>query len=250
MPRRTDEWSSRPLLGALVSMSTVALPLLATVAVAVVARHDFPSPHSVGPFIFWLLGQLALSALTYSGVSHLTLRLLPLAALLKMTLVFPRPGAVAACRRPSRWQRPQSRRPRRARSWTYRLGDAGRGGRDHHRIGRRVEPTRSPYSWSLRTGTRVDRPAGRRARARPVDAQPSPMVGSVARHRQADRPQPHIEQTRQARRTRVGGHQATPTRRRQAGRAPHSVAGRMVEDDRTAPRAVQRVGVSVWTRGE
>ena len=83
------------------SVSAFLLPVLVAVAAAVLFVHLVPKPRS-GPelWIWWVLAIVS-PWLVYVGVDRLARRALPLAALLKMTLVFPdhAPSRLAVARR-------------------------------------------------------------------------------------------------------------------------------------------------------
>ncbi len=82
-------WRGRPVLSALVSAAVFAVPIAVSIASATLAAHLLPRPHGLG----WTLGWWAVVLGVPTGVLVLTERLarraLPLAVLLKMTMVFP-----------------------------------------------------------------------------------------------------------------------------------------------------------------
>ena len=85
----TDRWTARTRLAALVSVSVFLLPVLIAIAVANELVRSLPEPRSgLGAFAWWALVIIA-PWVIYFGASRLARRALPLAALLKMTLVFP-----------------------------------------------------------------------------------------------------------------------------------------------------------------
>jgi len=85
----TDRWAARTRLAALVSLSVFLLPVLIAIAAANELVRFIPEPRSgVGVFAWWALVIIA-PWVIYFGASRLARRALPLAALLKMTLVFP-----------------------------------------------------------------------------------------------------------------------------------------------------------------
>lgn len=88
----TDRWTARTRLAALVSVSVFLLPVLIAIAVANELVRSLPEPRSgLGAFAWWALVIIA-PWVIYFGASRLARRALPLAALLKMTLVFPDRG--------------------------------------------------------------------------------------------------------------------------------------------------------------
>ena len=82
-------------------MSAFLLPVVVAIAAAAVLVHLIPKPRS--GFSFWAWWALVIVApwIVYAGVNRLARRALPLAALLKMTLVFPdhAPSRLAVARR-------------------------------------------------------------------------------------------------------------------------------------------------------
>ena len=100
MKGQTNHWVNRPVSAAAVSVAAFAVPLSIALGVAVAAHRIVPRPD--GPWILlWWMGQLALSALAFTAAQPLARRLLPLAALLRMSLVFPdrAPSRLSVARR-------------------------------------------------------------------------------------------------------------------------------------------------------
>jgi hypothetical protein len=96
-----DRWRARVGLSALISVAVFAVPVLIAIATATEFARIVPAPRSgVGAVGWWAL-LLAASWIVYTAVSRVGRRALPLAALLKMTLVFPdkAPSRMAVARK-------------------------------------------------------------------------------------------------------------------------------------------------------
>lgn len=80
-------WKPRPLGAALVRATVVAVPVAASVAVALVASRTltWPTPRSLP----WWVAVVGVATATSIVMGRLARRLLPLAALLQLSLVFP-----------------------------------------------------------------------------------------------------------------------------------------------------------------
>jgi hypothetical protein len=89
MAKNADRWAGRPVTSATVSALVFLIPLATAVMVGWFAHRLVRAPEPLGLRSIWWLGQLALSALVFAIVERVTRRFLPLAALLKMTMVFP-----------------------------------------------------------------------------------------------------------------------------------------------------------------
>ncbi|MGA3147456.1 MAG: HD domain-containing phosphohydrolase, partial [Acidimicrobiales bacterium] len=98
---RENSWGARRGLSILVSVSAFLLPVLVAVAAAALFVHLVSKPRS-GPEL-WLWWALAIVSpwVVYVVADRVARRVLPLAALLKMTLVFPdrAPSRLAVARR-------------------------------------------------------------------------------------------------------------------------------------------------------
>ena len=98
---RENSWVSHRGLSVLVSISAFLLPVLVAVAAAALFVHLIPKPRN-GPslWIWWVLAVIA-PWIVYLVADRVARRVLPLAALLKMTLVFPdhAPNRLAVARR-------------------------------------------------------------------------------------------------------------------------------------------------------
>jgi putative nucleotidyltransferase with HDIG domain len=96
-----ERWRARTGLSALVSVVVFLVPVLVAIAAATELARIVPMPRS-GPGIFeWWALLLAVPGIVYTITNRLGRRALPLAALLKMTLVFPdkAPSRMAVARR-------------------------------------------------------------------------------------------------------------------------------------------------------
>jgi HD-GYP domain-containing protein (c-di-GMP phosphodiesterase class II) len=89
MAKKADRWSGRPAVSAMVSALIFLVPLAASLLVGWFAHRLVRAPEPLGLRSIWWLGQVALAALVFTSVERFTRRFLPLAALLKMTMVFP-----------------------------------------------------------------------------------------------------------------------------------------------------------------
>lgn len=90
--RRSDDaeprWVRRPFLAVVIRLGVLLVPIASGVAVGAVIARAFPRPN--GPaLVAWLLAVLAASTATVTVVERIARRLLPLAALLKLSLAFP-----------------------------------------------------------------------------------------------------------------------------------------------------------------
>jgi hypothetical protein len=84
-----DRWQGRPVLAALVSTTVFLVPITTSIVVATVVAHVLPRPHGVGWLVGWWVMILAVPTAVLFVTDRLARRALPLAVLLKMTLVFP-----------------------------------------------------------------------------------------------------------------------------------------------------------------
>lgn len=87
--RKTPGWEPRPAVALVVRVLVLAVPMLAGVAVAVVVTRALPRPTTaLGLLGLWLVG-FSVSTLVLFGLTRQARRLLPLAALLELSLTFP-----------------------------------------------------------------------------------------------------------------------------------------------------------------
>ena len=83
-------WEGRPWVAALVRAFVLVAPIVASVLfVHVASQLVSPPSGSTLLYVAWWVGLSALATLVLIGIDRLTRRLLPLAALLKLALVFP-----------------------------------------------------------------------------------------------------------------------------------------------------------------
>lgn len=86
----TDEgWDRRPLLGGLLTAVTFVAPVTAAVICSALVSRWLPSVHGAPQRILWWFAVVASSTAVLILTERCTRRLTPLAALLKMSLVFP-----------------------------------------------------------------------------------------------------------------------------------------------------------------
>jgi hypothetical protein len=85
----------------LVSIGVFLTPILVAIATASLVIHLIPQPRSALGLLVWWVAVIIIPWPIYAFVGHLARRALPLAALLKMTLVFPdkAPNRMAVARR-------------------------------------------------------------------------------------------------------------------------------------------------------
>ena len=82
-------WKSFSRASLLVSGIVVAIPICVSAAVAFAMSHLLPRPHTVLFEVLWWIGVLGTAGLAAIGAGRLSRRLLPLAALLNMSMLFP-----------------------------------------------------------------------------------------------------------------------------------------------------------------
>ena len=82
------DWKRRPGLSTLLRVTALVVPLVASVATAAVLSRVLPSGGG-WTFVMRLVVMLGVSTVALFGVTRLTRRLLPLAMLLQLSLVFP-----------------------------------------------------------------------------------------------------------------------------------------------------------------
>ncbi len=69
--------------------ASFAIPLAASIGAGVAAAKLLPEPSGLGATLLWWVAVIAASSLVMTGVDRFTRRLLPLAALLKLSMLFP-----------------------------------------------------------------------------------------------------------------------------------------------------------------
>jgi len=86
----SDRWSARPALARLLRVTAFMLPIVSSVGVVYTAtRFVAPPADSFVRYLAWWAGLSAAATLVLLVVGRLSRRLLPLAALLRLSLVFP-----------------------------------------------------------------------------------------------------------------------------------------------------------------
>lgn len=86
---REGRWERRPVLGMLVRLAALAIPVAASIAAAVVASRVLPRPSGLMPVVGWWALVIIVSTVVLVGVDRGARRLLPLVALLRLSMVFP-----------------------------------------------------------------------------------------------------------------------------------------------------------------
>ena len=84
-----SRWRGRPVLARLLSTAIFLAPLAVSVAVASLVATSIPHPVGVTRTILWWFAVLGSSTVALYGTERAARRFLPLAALLKMTMLFP-----------------------------------------------------------------------------------------------------------------------------------------------------------------
>ncbi|HEY6468958.1 MAG TPA: HD-GYP domain-containing protein [Candidatus Dormibacteraeota bacterium] len=84
-----SRWHAHPFLSALVRAAALLIPAVVAFAFSLVASRMFPPPHSVGGRVGWWLALGTLALIVLIAVQRVARRLLPLAALLNLSLLFP-----------------------------------------------------------------------------------------------------------------------------------------------------------------
>ncbi|MEY2476959.1 MAG: hypothetical protein QOG87_2274 [Actinomycetota bacterium] len=85
----TQGWAGHPRLAALVRALITLVPLAAGVGAVVVLAHLIPRPRAIAPALAWWAASFVVSTAVMLAVASQAKRLLPLAALLKLSMVFP-----------------------------------------------------------------------------------------------------------------------------------------------------------------
>src|SRR5438270_5178209 len=87
--QRTDRWQGRPIQAGLLRIIAVAIPVAAGVLASMVFSRLISYPHEIVPMLTWWIGVLAVSTLVVAVVERQCRRLIPLATLLKLSMIFP-----------------------------------------------------------------------------------------------------------------------------------------------------------------
>ena len=88
-PHEERRWRERPVLGGAVAILAVLVPVVVAVMAARVVAGVLPPPSGVGGTVAWWAAVLVSSTIVLALVDRVARRALPLAALLRMCLVFP-----------------------------------------------------------------------------------------------------------------------------------------------------------------
>jgi hypothetical protein len=82
-------WQARPVTAAAVRIAVFVTPIAVSMAYVYVASHVVSKPAERPLFLAWWIGLSATATVVVIGIDKITRRLLPLAALFKLSLVFP-----------------------------------------------------------------------------------------------------------------------------------------------------------------
>ena len=84
-----DRWRGRPALSLIVRAAVFLVPITLSIVSATIAAHVLPRPHGIGWLVGWWAAVLAVPTFVLLATDRIARRALPLAVLLKMTMVFP-----------------------------------------------------------------------------------------------------------------------------------------------------------------
>jgi hypothetical protein len=84
-----NRWQGRPRLSALVSLAVFVIPIALSIFSAIITAHGLPRPLGPGWTVGWWAVVLAVPTVVLLVTDRLARHALPLAVLLKMTMVFP-----------------------------------------------------------------------------------------------------------------------------------------------------------------
>jgi HD-GYP domain-containing protein (c-di-GMP phosphodiesterase class II) len=87
--RHDQRWVGRPVLARLVQLAVLAVPIGASIACAVVLSATLPQADDVGAALLWWGIVVVASTAVLFGVERVARQLLPLAVLLRLSLLFP-----------------------------------------------------------------------------------------------------------------------------------------------------------------
>src|SRR5207302_2397541 len=88
-PSPAQRWRSRPVAARMVQLVVLAVPIAAAVGCAAVVSAALPHAHHLGAALGWWAVVVVCSTVTLYAVDRVARRLLPLALLLRLALVFP-----------------------------------------------------------------------------------------------------------------------------------------------------------------
>ena len=96
-------WRAHPIHAALIRAAALLLPLSASMVVGVAVGALLPEPHRLTTVVLWWAAMLAASTAGLYGTDRVTRRILPLATLLRLSMLFPdrAPSRVRLARRVS-----------------------------------------------------------------------------------------------------------------------------------------------------
>ena len=86
---KSDSWAERPRLGAALALAIAGVPVLGAIGAAFALDQFVPKPDSTGGTVVRILAIMLSALVVLIVVERLTRRLAPLAALLRMSLLFP-----------------------------------------------------------------------------------------------------------------------------------------------------------------
>ena len=100
-PNSENRWHGRPNLSAVVRATVFLAPFTLSIVSATITAHLLPRPHTDGWLVGWWVAVLGVPTTVLFATERLARRALPLAVLLKMTMVFPdqAPKRLAVARR-------------------------------------------------------------------------------------------------------------------------------------------------------
>jgi putative nucleotidyltransferase with HDIG domain len=84
-----NRWTARPVLARLLQLTVLAVPVCASVLAAIALGSWLPHAHDLAHALLWWVVVVAGSTAVLFAVDRVARRLLPLAVLLKLTLLFP-----------------------------------------------------------------------------------------------------------------------------------------------------------------
>jgi len=84
-----DRWHGRPALSILLKVAIFATPIALSIVAATITAHVLPRPHQTAEWVGWWVVVLGVPTVVLVATDRVARRALPLAILLKMTMVFP-----------------------------------------------------------------------------------------------------------------------------------------------------------------
>ena len=102
--RREGRWAGRPVLAGALYLVAHLVPIAAAVVTSIVVSRYLPHAHDTGDVVLNWIALLGVSSVALLAVDRVARRALPLAALLKLSMVFPdrAPKRLAVARRAGR----------------------------------------------------------------------------------------------------------------------------------------------------